>query len=233
MPSNENVTEALRAAGISEETIEEIHSYTGGQFADRQDFAVPDVGTVQHTLTEDPYAPTAWGGPVEQDFRCPSGQVCLVRTIDVMDLVAEGILNSVDFLTETVQAKHITAATATPGQFAEVSAKATDNLAEDPEKFSQFMEAVNKVLLRVVAKPVLHPVPPAGAPRINGVVYIDTVKTADKFAIFNFVISGKKESEAIAQFRDETGESVGTVEPVTDVQLPSVELPRDHGDSSA
>lgn len=243
MPSNDQseVIAALRAAGISEETIAQIHSYTGGQFAGEafapepavEDVAGPGFFATKPTLTDDPYAPTAWGGSIEEDFVCPSGQVCLVRKLDVIDLVAEGVLNSVDFLTETVQSKHINAATVTPGQLAEVAAKATDNLAEDPEKFALFSEAVNKVVLRVVAKPELQPVPAPGLPRVNGVVYIDAVRSADKFAIFNFVVSGKRESRAVAQFRSEGNESVGAVESREDVPVATVELPRDHGPASA
>lgn len=177
----------------------------------------------------DPYAPTAWGKPSEEDFVCPSGQVCLVRRVDVMDLLGGGLLNSVDFLTEIVKTDHIPNATRAPGQAAADAAGKAGKAVQDPEQFGKFAKSVDGVVLRVVAKPELHPVPPEGAKRINGRVYIDSVSTSDKFAIFNYVISGKKEAEEIAQFRDETGEPMGAVEPVADVQLTTVELPRDDG----
>lgn len=198
----------------------------------RQDFT-PPMTADRYTLAEDPYAPTAWGLPSEEDFTCPSGQVCLVRRVDIMDLLGEGLLNSVDFLTDVVRNEHIPNATASPAQRDAIAQKASDSVTSDPKGLASFAKSVDGVVIRVVAKPELHPVPPEGAARVNGRVYIDSVSTSDKFAIFNFVVSGKKEAEKITQFREETSESVGAVESVPDVRHETVNLPRDDGNATA
>jgi hypothetical protein len=193
---------------------------------DRQMNAVRDyVADLGEAVKEafDPYAATAWGQPSEQDFTCPSGQKCRVRRVDIMDLLGGGILNDLDFLTSMVNETHIP--NAGPGK----SNAALQGIVGDTKNLAKFQRTMTDVVLRVVIRPELHPVPAEGEPRIDGRVYIDSVQMTDKIALFNWAVTGK-EAEEIKQFREQAGEPVGDVATRESVSTETVELP---GNSTA
>jgi hypothetical protein len=181
---------------------------------------LPRVSVPLATAAEDPYAATSWGQPSEQDFTCPSGQKCRVRRVDIMDLLGGGILNDLDFLTSMVNETHIP--NAGPGK----SNAALQGIVGDTKNLAKFQRTMTDVVLRVVIRPELHPVPAEGEPRIDGRVYIDSVQMTDKIALFNWAVTGK-EAEEIKQFREQAGEPVGDVATRESVSTETVELPGD------
>lgn len=196
--------------------------------ADRQDFTVPAVGNAAHTLTavtevHDPYAPSTWGQPAERDFTCPSGQVCRVRRVDVMDLLSGGLLNNVDFLTAVVRDQHIPNANSPAGADPEAAVDAIKKMSSAGADMAGFRETIHSVVMRVVVRPALHPAPAPGDDRKNGVVYIDSVPMTDQTSIFNWAITGQDE-ESLKQFRRKAGESVGDVEHGEVVQHEAVDV---------
>lgn len=183
---------------------------------DRQDFTVPTIGNTAHSLAEDPYAATSWGKPVEQDLTCPSGQLCRVRKVDVIDLLGDGMLNNADFLSSIANQL-------TPGS----DKKAAGVIAENAKNMEGFKEVMRKVVTRIVLKPKLHMPPEDDNDRVDGLVYIDTVNLTDQIHIFNWAITGK-EAEELQQFRQPTGQSVGDVETIPVVSPEAIELPGDN-----
>lgn len=195
-----------------------------------QNLVQASMPAVVKAIDEDPYAPKQWGGPSEEDFLCPSGQLCRVRNVDMFDLLSGGLLNNVDFLTAIVKDEHIPNAARRPGQQSEdPSVRAVKALAgndEDGKNMAAFRDAIDAVVLRVVVKPQLWPIPPEGEARVDGCIYIDSVKTSDKIAIFNWAVTGEK-SEQLKQFREGSGQPVGTVEPGANVSGAPVGSDRD------
>lgn len=194
-------------------------------------------------MPSDPYAPTAWGQGNEFDFTAPSGQLCRLKKVDPVDLVADGLLGKLDFLTSIVVGEHLAEAQMTPMQRAKANkAKATgkaqteeqikeealNSLMSDPRKLKDFSKILNEVVIGVVVKPEIHPVPvvknnePAPE-REAGLVYVDTVDFNDRVAIFNAVMSGVKNLEP---FREEPQESVAVVASKPGVRKPAKRKPR-------
>lgn len=168
----------------------------------------------------DRYAPTAWGQPVEQDFTCPSGQVCKVRRVDMMDLLGSSLLNNVDFMTSIVNSEHIPAAGGKPAvKSSEVDLVKT--FAENQQNMGQFREVIDSVVLRVVMLPQLFAVPAEDTDRVEGRVYLDTVALTDKIEIFNWAVRGQS-ADDLERFREESKQSVGDVEHVKVVPHPTV-----------
>lgn len=229
MPSNEEFT-------LSEEVMEKIRNADPESAAriERAMFseaihdkfdpvrqALPKFEPARAAL--DPYAPTAWGQPTEQDFTCPSGQLCRVRRVDIMDLLGGGLLNNLDFVTKIVQDEHIPNANPGPKAAEENAVRAL--AASGPEQMAEFKKSIDSVVLRVVVKPSLWPVPDEGEPRVDGCVYVDSVAFTDKVQIFNWAVSGGKNATEIQQFRPEADQSVGTLEHGEVVSPETVSLP--------
>lgn len=170
----------------------------------------------------DPYALTNWTDESTFDFRCPSGQLCLLRNIDVPDLLSDGLLQQLDSLTSIVSegmpkkplAKNSKAAAV---REAEENGKILDAMkSRSPEEMKTLFSMVNRVVTLAVVKPVVAPVP--DGERVSGVVYVDTVNFADRMAIFGKVMEG---TSNLQQFRESSGESARSLEDVSDVPLSS------------
>lgn len=224
MPSNENFI-------LSEEVMAKIREADPAS-ADRIQQAMVSEGIrdafdpVRQAIPvppADPYAPTAWGQPSEQDFKCPSGQLCRVRRVDMMDLLGGGLLNNLDFVTKIVQDEHVPNATVGPKAIENKALSALS--ASGPKEMAEFKKAIDGVVLRVVVKPSLWPIPPEGEARVEGCVYVDSIAFTDKVEIFNWAVSGNGNAQEIQQFRDAANESVGTVEHGEVVPAETVDLP--------
>lgn len=174
--------------------------------------------------TTDPYVVTSWGSN-EFDFTCPSGQTCRMRKIDPIQLVAEGLLGKLDFLTSIVLGEHLpnarmsaaekakaakakvgTAEMSQEAKDAAARAQAFQELTSDPKKFHDFSRIMDQMLLKAVVLPEIHDVPSDDQARVSGRIYVDSVDFNDKVAIFNRCLKGVTDLE---QFRKTTSESVG------------------------
>lgn len=167
----------------------------------------------------DKYAATSWGGPTEFDFECPSGQLCLMRKVDISVLMEKGLLTKLDSLTSIVENEVIPK---NAKQKAEAEAQkiksAVDTLkSRTPEEMRTIMTLVNELVVMSVVKPELHLVP-ANGKRRDGVIYVDSVGFGDRMAIFGKCM---EDTANLRQFREGTGESLGDLEDVASVQLPS------------
>lgn len=167
----------------------------------------------------------------EYDFQCPSGSWCRLQKIDPLMLIEDGLISQLDFITSVVVNEHVANAemsTAqrvkaqraqngkTPAEIeAEVSEKAFSSMMEDPSKIGNLRQILDKVALKAVVIPVVHPAPKSRDQREDGLVYTDMITFEDKMAIFNSVMQGVK---ALEQFREVPGETVGNVASEPDVQ---------------
>lgn len=175
----------------------------------------------------DKYAATTWGAPREFDFQTPSGQVCRLRRMDPTDLIAAGLLDNLDFLTAEVLNNHIPRGRKTAVEKAkekkasvgkpekteeelktELMQKAYSELLRDPNKFDNFKQTLNKVVVLTVVAPEIQAPPEDEEDREEGVIYADSITFEDRMAIFNKATEGASKLE---QFREESGEAVGAV----------------------
>lgn len=168
----------------------------------------------QPEVQESPFAPTTWGQSPYQKVECPSGQKCMIRKMTPEELLAEGVLEGSDQLTG-IAAGHADDA---KGPQAPSKEKVAVDLANDPESMRKFVNMVDKVVLAVVVEPKLVRPPDDYKKRALDVVYLDTVGFKDRVHIFHQVFKGSRDLE---NFRTDSGQLVGNVEPGQGVPMPS------------
>lgn len=177
------------------------------------------------------YAPSSWGADLYEDLVCPSGQVCLVRVLGMEDLIDLGLTSETDLLTGTASQKIDKARKTLEGHNSKKLTKAqqekaeadeakriSEEFANNPESTKKFLGMVARIVKAAVVKPDISMPPEDPADRVRGKVYVDSITLEDKMAIFNFALKGTVKMDT---FRAGSSTSVGDVENVTDVQLPS------------
>lgn len=120
---------------------------------------------------------TGWSSPYE-DFTVPSGQKCLLKKLDLGDLVSAGLLEQFDSLGGIVDNELIRPAEGQPP----IDVR---KAMSDPKQMKALLPVLDKVLKVVVVKPQLQDPPANGEQRMSGVAYVDAVSLVDKIAIFN------------------------------------------------
>ena len=189
-------------------------------------------------MTEDKYAPTAWGGGNEFDFTTPSGQLCRLRRMDPVALLGEGLLDKLDFLTSMVVSDHLpnakktalerakeakakvgTAGMTEEEKEAEKNSKVMEEIFQDPKRMQELVKTLDKVLVAVTIKPEILAIPEVFENnRVEGAIYTDHIDFNDKMAIFNRMMKGVKDLES---FREDAVESVGSVARSASVSKPT------------
>jgi len=141
----------------------------------------------------------------------------------MVDLLAEGLLNKVDFLTSIVSEDLVPNATPGAKVVAETGQKAMQTLLDQPEHMKEFGQVVEIVVAYTVLKPPLF-APPRDANgkidearKVDGRVYTDSINFTDKMFIFNYALGNSGDLE---KFREESGEPVGDVESSESVSEP-------------
>lgn len=166
---------------------------------------------------------SSWKKPLT-DLDLPSGERCQVKRPGVQGLIKAGVLHSLDSLTAIVQQETIPKAEGKP-------LRAAKSLVNDPEKFDQMMNTVDKIVCHVVTQPTVlpsvRPVLVDGEQKTdaNGekvfedipdderdheAVYVDYIDSIDKMFIMNFAVGG---SADLAEFRAATEASMGSLQP--------------------
>jgi hypothetical protein len=181
----------------------------------------------------DEYAVTSWGESAAEPFgiTLPSGQRCLVRKLEMEDVLAHGLLNDLDSfssnLLEDVPTKDETD-------------ESVINAFQETEKFEKLTKTVNKIVMITVKRPTIYLVPLEGeidpdtglrvgqfnpktgekvTGRVKGRAYVDQVSFMDKMAIFQAVFEGLK---GLDQFREGSEADLGSVENVEAVPSTAV-----------
>ena len=164
-------------------------------------------------MSENKYAVSkSWQKKVEQsvpfDYTLEgSGQTCLVRKVDMSDIMAFGLVDDMDFLAK---------------EMAEISSKDTGETKKATRrKNSKNMERiVNMIVQAAVIKPEIEMAPENDSDRIEGVIYVDSIPFTDRIELFSVVY----DMDSLTGFREEQETSVGIVADVADVPLPADEL---------
>lgn len=181
-------------------------------------------------VTHDEYAVVgAWGQSPYQQLVVPSGQKCLVKKIDMEDLISLDVARDVDTVSG-VAAENVAKAqgkapadrkTKQPTKseaLAIEQAKAAD-IAKDPDAIKKHVGLIRKIVCFAVQMPKIHPVPtPDPMRRELGKVYVDSIGFKDQMEIFKFAMSATTDAET---FREEPAADVGDVENGETLQLPS------------
>jgi hypothetical protein len=173
-------------------------------------------------IDEAKYVPTTWGGDKYQDVEVPSGQVCLIQRLDMQALMEAGVLTRIDALTVLVDNKHVSRK-AKGGKNSKKSQEMQNDLTmkqimNDPEKFKEVLEVVDRVIMAVVIAPKLHEVPEDNDDRKPDLVYIDTVDLTDKMFLLQYVMGG---TSGIARFRGELQQYADDLADVDTVESPA------------
>lgn len=162
---------------------------------------------------EDKYALTGWKRKTDTtfDLPLPSGQTCLVKKLDVPDIIRMGLLEQLDTFTPQLIAE--------PGGEAKPS-NDIDFLKKlaDPEKFDKFEASLDKAVVASVVVPKVYEVPPSPAERVEDHLYVDEIDFFDKMAIFTAVFDGMSN---MSDFREEQAPGVAPVEDVQESGSPT------------
>lgn len=163
-------------------------------------------------MSEDKYAlsPT-W--EKSNEFKRPfdyvikeSGQTCLVRRMDMGDLLKLGVAEELDFMSKALM---------TDEDKPDKPADAVSSVMMKSENFSKMERMINLVVLQGVIKPKLQQVPEHDQARQPGQLYIDAVPFNDRLELFSVIF----DSEGLSTFREEQENGVGNVADVPNVPL--------------
>lgn len=138
----------------------------------------------------------------------PSGLKVLVRRVGIVTLMNEKLFS--DQLMAIV-AKAIDTNTGSPG----VKDADLAQLAADPEKIGQLMEAFDKITIRCWVTPQVHPVPESDDERDDDLLYVDEIDLEDKARTFDFAVGGDAD---LARFREQSEQSLGRLPAGADVE---------------
>lgn len=165
-------------------------------------------------MSDDKYAlSTAW--EKSNEFKRPfdyvlteTKQTCLVRRMDMGDLLKLGVAEEMDFMSKALMSDE--AATAKSG------GEAVSAAMMKAQNFAKMEQMINAVVLEGVIKPKLQPVPAHDQARQPGQLYVDSIPFNDRVELFSVIF----DSEGLSTFREEQADGVGNVANVTDVPLP-------------
>lgn len=192
------------------------------------------------TAPIDPYAVTSWGETASSEpfgITLPSGQRCLVRRLEMEDVLANGLLNNLDAFSSSLLDEAGSAKAESPEEVL--------GAFQDKEKFGKLGDTINKIVLITVVKPSVFPLPVEGdidpetgllvgqinpmtgekiTGRVKGRVYLDQINFMDKMFIFQSVFEGLN---GLDRFREGQEAGLGTVEDVQAVPTAPV-VPTGH-----
>lgn len=154
----------------------------------------------------DKYALTVWGNKADEgkDFTTPSGQLCRIRKLEMLDILELDIIDLMDTFTKQLVAE--------PGKSKEQEEEATGaaflDMLRDPARRHKVIDAINDVVPRAVIAPAVEPLPEKNYRKVPGTLYVDDLSLEDRFAIFGESFQGWGD---VSKFREEEAEGVGVV----------------------
>lgn len=141
----------------------------------------------------DKYALTpAWNVKPNYDLELPSGQVILVRTLTMEDVVDLDLVEAMDTFTGLAEQ---TVANKGKGKGKKKTQEETEKefgltLFGDKDRFKRILGIADKAILVAVVKPEIVAAPEDDADREDGILYVDTIPFGDRLFIFNAVFDG-------------------------------------------
>lgn len=139
-----------------------------------------------------------------------TGQVCLLRRMDMGDFLKLGIAEELDFMSKALM-------TDTSG--GDDARQAVSSAMMKSDNFNKMEKMINLVVQAGVVKPHLQPIPEHEAARQPGQIYVDSIPFNDRLELFSVIF----DSEGLSTFREEPEDGVGDMANVSDVSLPADE----------
>ncbi len=139
-----------------------------------------------------------------------SGQVVLLRRLDMGDILKLGIAEELDFMSKSLMSD---------SDNGDKPKDAVASAVMKGENFQKMETMINSVVAAGVIKPHIQPVPEHDAARQPGQIYVDSVPFSDRMELFSIIF----DSEGLSTFREEQENSVGNVADESIVSLPPVE----------
>lgn len=167
-------------------------------------------------MSEDKYAlSTTW--EKSNEFKRPfdytikdSGQVCLIRRMDMGDFLKLGIAEELDFMSKALMTD--------PNQDQKAT-EAVSSAMMKAQNFTKMERMINLVVSAGLVKPKVQPIPEHEAARQPGQLYVDAIPFNDRLELFSVIF----DSEGLSTFRDEQEDGVGNVADEPSVSLSSDE----------
>lgn len=165
-------------------------------------------------MSDDYTLSTAWAK--SNEFKRPfdytlkeTGQKCLVRRLDMGDLLKLGVAEELDFMSKSLMTE----------ESSESAANTISSVMMKSKNFANMEKMINLVVLEGIVKPKVQPVPEHEAARQPGQIYIDAIPFNDRLELFAVIF----DSEGLSTFRPEQEDGVGDMANVSDVPLPADE----------
>jgi hypothetical protein len=169
--------------------------------------------TIKNGFDVSDYDNDDWGKPTENDgpfeHTCPSGKKCLVRRLEMTDILKLGLIEDMDFMAKALVEK--------PGDEGKDESTIIGSALAQGENFSKLESTVNLIVQAGVLAPKLQLPPRDENARQDGIRYVDKVSFTDRMDLFSVIF----DSDGLTTFREEQGPGVADVPDVTDVPLPA------------
>lgn len=172
------------------------------------------------------------------DFAVPSGAKCLLRRMSLNDLIAAGVLDSMDQLTALVKELHLDRVAGKPAskqEDAEINSSVLD-LLRDKGKLAKLLAVADPIACLAVVDPLVWPEPDASKneERKPDRIYTSDIDVIDRFAIMSEAISHIQSAmAAMTPFREGSAEAVAVMAAGKDLsrktKQPSKRQRRDSG----
>ena len=142
-------------------------------------------------MTDNKYAPTAWGKSTLRDVTLPSGQVCQIRPLEMEDIIQLGLMDIMD-------AQAMQAAPQDHLGNGGVPQSIPDNVLKDGA-MNKMIGAIDDIIPGVVVQPTVRSAFSGSGTaktrvpenfREQGVVYTDQISMEDKFELFSEAMGG-------------------------------------------
>jgi hypothetical protein len=190
---------------------------------------------------------TPAGRAAQREYTTSSGSKCLIRDLELEDVVELGLIDQMDSLTAIVQTDHLDrvqkgkkpedrkSKQPTKAQAAADEERQLREMLRNKDSFEKIKEVVDKVVSQCVVEPKLYDPwiddpnavtadNPRGRRKLDADerdperAYLDYVNFVDKMGIFQEVFGGM---ESLQQFREAADQSVGTLENVAESERPT------------
>lgn len=141
-----------------------------------------------------------------QEVECPSGERCLIRALDIQDIINAGLLSDLDLFSKKLFPKKLDEA----GRPVEVEAESDEDdsiwvILADENKREFFFGLMEKLIVLGVTDPVVRP---AGTELEDDEISADWIELNDRLFLFNVLMEPINQ---IATFRGGQGSGVETV----------------------
>lgn len=144
-------------------------------------------------------------------------QECILRRIDMGDLLKLGMANEFDFMSKALMQSEKKPEDKVEGEAEKTEVERLSEIVRQGENYGRMEVMVFKTLVAGMISPKVYDIPEHENARQDGLLYADDIPWDDRMELFGVIF----DSEGLATFRQEQTPSVGDVADVSDVPLPA------------